>query len=72
MMLKWLFFLFNVIAVLALLMKGGYSQNVQAASPVSLKGTFLILWGDGIIGFGDTRIPDYFRLFLPISMRQKK
>jgi hypothetical protein len=50
-----LFFVFNVIAVMSLLMQGGYSQNGQAASPVSLEGTFIILWGDGNPGSGDTR-----------------
>jgi hypothetical protein len=55
MILKRLFFVFNVIAVMSLLMQGGYSQNGQAASPVSLEGTFIILWGDGNLGSGDTR-----------------
>ena len=59
MILRRLFFVFNIIAVMTLLMQGGYSQNGQAASPVIIEGTFLILWGDGNQGSGDTRI-SYF------------
>jgi hypothetical protein len=44
-MVRRLFFLFNIIAVMTLLMQGGYSQSGQAASPISAKGTFLIIWG---------------------------
>ena len=58
-MVRRLFFLFNIIAVMTLLMQGGYSQSGQAASPISAKGTFLIIWGDGNQGSGGTRI-SYF------------
>ena len=53
MTLKRLFFVFNIVAVMTLLMQGEYSQNGQAATLESLDGTFLILWGDGNQGSGD-------------------
>jgi len=55
MILRRLFFVFNIIAVLMLLVQGGYFQIGQAASPVILEGTFNILWGDGTAGSGQTR-----------------
>ena len=55
MILRRLFFVFNLIAVLMLLVQGGYSQIGHAASPVILEGTFNILWGDGTPGSGQTR-----------------
>lgn len=53
--LRRLFFLFNIIAIMTLLIQGGYTQNGQAASTISQEGTFLVLWGDGSQGSGSTR-----------------
>ncbi len=53
-MVKRLIYLFNIFAILALLMVGGYPQKGQAASPVILEGTFMIVWGDGMQGGDDT------------------
>ena len=60
-MVRRLFFLFNVAAVLALLLQGGYQrggylQKTDASAPVTLDGTFLIVWGDGIQGSTETQI----------------
>ncbi len=50
-----LFFVFNIIAVMTLLVQGGYSQSGQAASPVVLEGIINIVWGDGAPNSGETR-----------------
>ena len=55
MILRRLFFVFNIISVLTLLVQGGYSQIGQAASLMVYAGTFNILWGDGAPGSGETR-----------------
>jgi len=55
MMLRRLFFVFNMIAVLTLVVHGGDFQIGQAASPVILEGKFNLIWGDGTPGSGETR-----------------
>ena len=55
MMLRRLFFVFTIIAVLTILVQGGDSQVGRAASPVIVEGTFNVLWGDGVPGSGETR-----------------
>lgn len=59
MSLRRLFFVFNVIAVLTLLVQGGGYQIGQALSPVILKGTFTTIWGDGTPGSKENHI-SYF------------
>jgi M6 family metalloprotease-like protein len=59
MRLKRLFFVFNILAVMSLLVQGGGYPIAQAGSPVYLGGTFIIIWGDGTPGSGETRI-SYF------------
>jgi hypothetical protein len=51
--------LFLIFTVIALLIQGGDSQIGQAASPVYLEGTFLIVWGDGSPG-NDNSLISYF------------
>ncbi len=58
-MVRRLFYLFNIFAVIALLIQGSSLQNGQAASPVILGGTFLIVWGDAAQGSNATRISYY-------------
>ena len=55
-MVRRIFFLFNIAAVMALLMQGGFFQNGQASVPLTVEGTFLVVWGDGVSGSSDTQI----------------
>ena len=41
MILRRLFFIFNIIAIMSLLMQGEYSQSAQAASPIIAGGKFI-------------------------------
>lgn len=45
-MLRRLFFVFNTLAIMALLVQGEYYRG-QAAANVYLEGTLLVVWGDG-------------------------
>jgi hypothetical protein len=47
MRLRRLFNTVSILAVLTLLVQGGYFHEGQAASPVTLEGKINILWGDG-------------------------
>jgi hypothetical protein len=47
------FFVFNIIAVLSLLIQGGFVRARGAASNVIIEGTFITIWGDGLPGFGE-------------------
>jgi len=55
MLSRRLFFVLNILAVVGLLTQGGTFPSGQAASPVSIQGTFLVLWGDGDEGSGETQ-----------------
>src|SRR4030042_1069713 len=59
MILRRLFFIFNIIAIMSLLMQGEYSHSGQAAAPIIAEGKFLIIWGDGVVGSGETRVAYY-------------
>ena len=48
-----LFFAFIVLTVMVLLIQGGFHHG-QAASNIYLEGTFLVVWGDGSPGTGET------------------
>ncbi len=58
-MVRRIFFLFNIAAVMALLMQGGYLHSGRASAPVTVEGTFLIIWGDGLGGSSDTELSYY-------------
>lgn len=47
------FFIFSILAIMALLIQGGVTQS-QAAANIYIEGTFLIVWGDGTPGSGDS------------------
>ena len=51
-----LFFVFNILAILSLLLQGGNIQIGQASSPVLMSGIFTTVWGDGIQESGESRI----------------
>jgi hypothetical protein len=55
MRLKWLFNILAVFAISTLLLQGGIFQGGQAATPITMEGTFSILWGDGSAESGETR-----------------
>jgi hypothetical protein len=55
-MQKRAFFVFIIIALVTLLLKGGVYQIGQASSPIYLQGVFITLWGDGAPGSGENRI----------------
>jgi M6 family metalloprotease-like protein len=50
-----LYFAVNVLAVIAVLIQGGFTHG-QAVSNTYLEGTFLTVWGDGAPDSGDTTI----------------
>jgi hypothetical protein len=43
----------NILAVVGLITQGGTFPTGQASSPVSIQGTFFVLWGDGVEGSGE-------------------
>ncbi|OGN90183.1 MAG: hypothetical protein A2Y88_09415 [Chloroflexi bacterium RBG_13_48_10] len=51
-----LFFVFNILAILSLLVQGGNIQIGQASSPVFISGIFTTVWGDGPQRSGESRI----------------
>jgi M6 family metalloprotease-like protein len=54
MILRRLFYIANIVAVISLVLQGGGSNLYQGAAEASLEGTFTILWGDGAPGTGET------------------
>jgi hypothetical protein len=46
-MVKRSFYVCTILAVFTLLLQGGITSSGQAASPITLQGNFLIVWGDG-------------------------
>jgi M6 family metalloprotease-like protein len=55
-MVRRFFYLFNIFAVLVLLVEGGFPKNGQAASPLLIEGNFLIVWGDATQSNDDPRV----------------
>jgi hypothetical protein len=45
----------NILAVVGLVTQGGTFPSGQASSPVSIQGTFLVLWGDGDEGSAEAQ-----------------
>ena len=54
-----LFFVFNIIAVLSLLVQGGDYHIGRASSPFIYEGIFITLWGDGSESAGEEKIAYY-------------
>jgi hypothetical protein len=51
-----LFFVLTILAIITLLMQGGYYHVGQASSPIYLEGTFITLWGDGSSGSSESKM----------------
>lgn len=53
-MIRRLIFVFTILAVITLLLQGGYYNNGLAATTSNLEGKFLVVWGDGFRGSNKT------------------
>jgi hypothetical protein len=56
--LRRIFFILDIVGILALLLQGGSGHIGQASSPVILQGTLITLWGDGTQS-GESRITHF-------------